>query len=116
MADTPGKRLYQIRLACGDGARKPETLKKFAARVKAKAKVVYHTNALSLLERDEQGWKIEDARILARVDPRRRGAVWLSTLADDEQAAAPIDHVTVEQERQATRTTPRAGRDVNHGK
>ncbi len=77
-ANTPGKRLYLIRLACGDGVRSAEPLKRFAARVKRETGATYHANALSLLERDEQGWRLADVDALWRVDPSKRGRVWLA--------------------------------------
>lgn len=86
-ARTPGDRLYLIRLACGDGVRNAEILKAFKARIQKRTGRIYHTNALSLLERNEQGWRIEDARILAAVDPKGRGPIWLSAL----EHAAPVE-------------------------
>lgn len=81
MDETPGARLYQIRLACGDGVRKPESLRAFAERVFAATKRRYDPMAISLLERMEQGWKLDDVSALSVVDPLGRGAVWLSALS-----------------------------------
>lgn len=77
-AETPGQRLYQIRLACGDGKRTPESLKLFAERIKRLTGETYYANALSLLERDEQNWRLSDINTLAQVDPKQRGAQWLA--------------------------------------
>lgn len=88
IADTPGKRLYLIRLACGDGVRTAEPLKAFAARLKRETRETYHPNALSLLERDEQGWRVSDVEILCRVDPLERGRVWLAFGEDVEAGQA----------------------------
>lgn len=84
MAETSGDRLFKVRLACGDGARTPESLRAFSDRVFAVTKVRYDPMTLSLLERMKQGWKLEDARTLAMVDPLKRGAGWLSALDQDE--------------------------------
>jgi hypothetical protein len=77
-ADSPGKRLYLIRLACGDGSRTAEPLKAFADRVREATGQRYHATTLSLLERDEQGWRLDDINTLAMVDPKHRGASWLA--------------------------------------
>lgn len=83
MAETSGDRLYLIRLACGDGLRTAEPLEAFAKRVKKATGVSYSPMTLSLLERMKQKWKVEDARVLAAVDPLKRGPAWLSALAED---------------------------------
>ena len=76
--ETPGDRLYLIRLALGDGKRVPMPMKDFVARVKRLAKATYHANAISLLERGEQEWRLRDFEALAKADPRQRGAPWLA--------------------------------------
>lgn len=88
MPETPGERLYAIRLACGDGRREPETLSAFSARL-AKAGHKYSAMTLSLLERMEQTWKINDAVALSSVDPLGRGALWLSGLDQEPAVEAP---------------------------
>lgn len=94
-ADTPGKRLYLIRLACGDGVRSAESLKAFARRVLRETGAVYHANALSLLERDEQGWLVQDVETLWRVDPDKRGNVWLA-FGDRKRGAATASELAAE--------------------
>lgn len=76
--ETVGQRLFKIRLACGDGVRKPESLDDFATRVFRATKTRYSAMKLSQLERDEQKWRIEDVSTLARVDPHKRGEEWLA--------------------------------------
>lgn len=88
IAETPGDRLWLIRLACGDGFRKPEPLPLFAARVKRETGVDYHQASLSLLERMKQGWRLDDIRTLAAVDPKGRGPIWLA-FGVDEASAMP---------------------------
>lgn len=80
--DSPGGRLFDIRLACGDGRRDPEPLKEFSDRIKRETGVYFDPAKLSLLERMQQGWKWEDIDTLARVDPLKRGRAWLSAFAE----------------------------------
>lgn len=77
-ATTPGSRLFEIRLAYGDGVRTPEPLKAFSARVTRVTGELYHAATLSLLERMEQGWKLDDFNALAKLDKKQRGAPWLA--------------------------------------
>lgn len=77
-ADSAGQRLYLIRLACGDGRRKPLSLREFATYVEAATGAVYDHKTISLLERDQQGWRLKDVETFASVDPRARGAAWLA--------------------------------------
>lgn len=79
MAETPGQRLYLIRLACGDGIRRAESLDDFSARIKRASGEVYDPATLSRLERGVQQWKLSDVETLARLDPLRRGRAWLAT-------------------------------------
>ena len=58
-------------------------MKAFAERVKKATGKVYDPSTISLLERDKQKWRLEDVRVLAAVDPLKRGAAWLSALAED---------------------------------
>lgn len=89
MAETSGQRLYMIRLACGDGLRKPEPLPEFAERVKRATGEMYHPSTISMLERMKQGWRLDDARAFAAVDPLKRGALWLSALDVDLNKVRP---------------------------
>jgi hypothetical protein len=75
--DSPGKRLYLIRLALGDGMRRPEPMAAFVARVREATGESYDTGAVSLLERDLQGWRLKDMNAFAAVDPLKRGGAWL---------------------------------------
>lgn len=88
--ETAGDRLYQIRAACGGGMRDPMPMKAFVARVKKRTGATYHANTISLLERNEQGWRLTDVITLSAVDPDQRGAVWLSclSLVDEQRIAA----------------------------
>jgi len=73
---TPGERLHLIRRQYGD-LRKAESLKAFAARVEKATGVHYDPSTLSLLERMEQSWRLEDADTLCLLDKERRGSAWI---------------------------------------
>lgn len=90
---TPGQRLFQIRLACGDGRRKPESLREFANRVARATGDTYQHAAISLLERDEQGWRLKDVHNFTAVDPLKRGECWLA-FGDVEEVAVPMPRPT----------------------
>lgn len=81
MADapqTPGQRLYDIRLSYGDGHRVAESLALFAARASRVTGEKYHANTISLLERMEQEWRYSDFNALSQLDKKQRGAPWLA--------------------------------------
>lgn len=78
VADTPGKRLYLIRLALGDGFKSPLPADQFVARVKKATGVEYDPSTISRLENGQRRWLLEDAKPLAAVDPLRRGEIWLA--------------------------------------
>lgn len=76
--DTPGKRLYLIRLALGDGTRKPLPLREFATFVETQTGQHYDPSSVSLLERGVQPLSLADCERFAGLDPLRRGAAWLA--------------------------------------
>lgn len=78
MSETPGQRVYKIRLALGDGVKNPMTLKDFAALITRATKTVIDPSALSRLENGGRGLSIDDAHAIAAIDPKRRGPVWLA--------------------------------------
>lgn len=83
MSDTPGARLYLIRLACGDGVRTAEPMREFAQRVKRATGADYNPMKISLLERMKQNWRLEDVTAFAAADPLGRGRAWLATFDGD---------------------------------
>ncbi len=87
-SETPGTRLYLIRLACGDGQRKPLSQAAFAKLVLDKRGVSYDPSTISLLERMEQGWTLDDLATFAAIDPKGRGPAWL---AWGEQGGRPAE-------------------------
>lgn len=106
-SDTPGARLFLIRLACGDGVRKAESMQDFSDRVKKKTGRYYDPATLSLLERMKQGWKLEDALTFASVDPLKRGAVWLSALHELSQAPETKEAPATERPKYVVHKGPR---------
>lgn len=85
--ETPGDRLFEIRLACGGGRRKAEPMTAFVERVKEATGAVYDPSTISLLERMIQGWTLDDVTTFAAVDPKGRGKVWLAFGKEGEDEA-----------------------------
>lgn len=77
-AETPGQRLYLIRLALGDGVKNPLPLKEFSALLKRKRQAVYDPSTLSRMENGHQPLKVDDINTIAPLDPHRRGRAWLA--------------------------------------
>jgi hypothetical protein len=88
---TIGQRLYLIRLACGDGVRKPESAADFSKRVEKATGQRYDQATISRLETGGRNWLLEDVDAFARVDPEGRGRAWLAGYADADMGkdAAP---------------------------
>lgn len=86
--ETAGDRLFLIRLARGDGRRRAESLADFVRHVLTATGEKYHPTTVSMLERNQQSWRLDDVRAFAAIDPLRRGEVWLSALRD--AAATPL--------------------------
>lgn len=76
-ADTPGKRVYLIRLALGDGLRSPLPMEEFAALITERTGVAYNSSTISKIENGGRRVTLDDADRIAAVDPRRRGREWL---------------------------------------
>lgn len=52
-------------------------MREFVDLVRSTTGAAYDHKAVSLLERDEQGWRRKDMVAFAAVDPKKRGAAWL---------------------------------------
>lgn len=78
LAETPGSRLYLIRLALGDGVKNPMRIEDFVALVRERTGTRYAPSAISRSENGERRLTLEDALIFAAVDPRKRGPDWLA--------------------------------------
>lgn len=77
-ADTPGKRVYLIRLALGDGLRSPLPMEEFAALITERTGVAYNSSTISKIENEGRRVTLEDVARIALVDPRHRGREWLA--------------------------------------
>jgi hypothetical protein len=83
MTDTPAKRVYAIRLARGDGWKVPESMEAFAEAMtavgrKRRPELRYDSSKVSRIESGDRKVSIEDAEVLAAVDPLKRGAAWVA--------------------------------------
>lgn len=79
IAKTRGQRFYMVRLACGDGVRRPEPMRLFVARVEQATGIVIHASELSEIENDKPSKAVTADHIgaVAAVDPLKRGRDWL---------------------------------------
>jgi hypothetical protein len=80
MAETRGQRFFLVRLACGDGIRRPEPMREFVQRVARAAGLVIHPSVLSEIENDKatKTVTLDQIAAVASVDPLRRGKLWLA--------------------------------------
>lgn len=77
--DTPEKRAYAIRLACGDGWKTPMPMAEFAALVKSKTRgVSFDAAKVSRIESGDQKMALSDIEAMAKIDPKKRGPAWLA--------------------------------------
>lgn len=77
---TRGQRFYLVRLACGDGVRRAESMRAFVARVERETGLVIHPSVLSEIENDKASKTVtlEQIAAVAAVDPKHRGKLWLA--------------------------------------
>jgi hypothetical protein len=90
-ADTPGKRVYLIRLALGDGLRSPMPMAEFAALLTERTGATYDSSMISKIENEMRKVSLDDADRIASVDPRRRGREWLAW--GDAQATPTLNGI-----------------------
>lgn len=76
--DTPGKRVYAIRLALGDGWKSPMTMAAFAALLTKRSGTSYDSAKISRIESGERALSIAEVDVIAAVDPQNRGREWLA--------------------------------------
>jgi hypothetical protein len=77
-ADTPGKRAYLIRLACGDGFKSPEPMAAFAMRLTRQKRGAWDSAKVSRVESGERKLTLDDVETYVRVDPLKRPRGWLA--------------------------------------
>lgn len=87
-ADTPAKRAYLVRLACGDGFKTPETMAAFAVRLTRQKRGAWDSAKVSRVESGDRKLTLDDVETYAAVDPLKRGNAWL---AFGETAAPAAD-------------------------
>lgn len=94
---TRGQRFYMVRLAAGDGVRKPEPLKAFVERIARQTGFVIHASELSEIENDKPSKAVtaEHIEAVAAVDPAQRGRDWLGWDGPITSPSAPY-HVPVD--------------------
>lgn len=72
-------RVYQIRLALGDGVRTPMPMDAFAALLNERGETTrFDSSKVSRMETGERKVSIDDVPYIAAVDPKRRGRDWLA--------------------------------------
>lgn len=71
MSETEGGRLYLVRLALGDGFRKPMSQRALAERIG------YHDGTVSAIEKGDLRMSRDVAEAVAELDPEKRGPAWL---------------------------------------
>lgn len=97
MAETPGARLFLIRLALGDGVKNPMLIDDFVALVERVTGVSYDPSAISRSENGGRKLSLDDVRAFAMVDPQHRGKLWLAwgENADATMASNPPGEVPI---------------------
>ena len=85
-ADTPGKRVYLVRLARGDGVKNPERLEDFASALSALSGKRYDGSMISRMENGGRTVSIRESELIASLDPLRRSPAWVAF--GDEKAPA----------------------------
>lgn len=90
MSDTPGRRLYAIRLLLGDGFKNPMPADDFAELVKRRGGGDYDPSTISRLENGKRRWLLEDATRLSLADPLGRGERWLAFGAENASTESSI--------------------------
>lgn len=91
MTDTPEKRAYAVRLACGDGWKNAMPMADFATLLNKKSKgAAYDSAKISRIESGGRTFTIADAKAYAAVDPMRRGAAWVAMLDEPKSSGADL--------------------------
>jgi hypothetical protein len=76
--ESVGDRIFLVRAALGSSVRTPLALDRFAELLNAACgERRYDNSKLSLLERGKRKPTLEDVRLIASLDPQKRGRDWL---------------------------------------
>ena len=118
-ADTPAKRAYLIRLACGDGFKSPEPMAAFAVRLTRQKRGAWDSGKVSRVESGDRKLTLDDVDTYAAVDPLKRGKSWLAFGETAAPAQLPdlepqISGVLSEEQKEASRQRRAARKKRNH--
>lgn len=103
-AQTPGQRLYLIRLALGDGVKNAMKISDFVELVRRVTGARYDGAAISRSENGSRKLTLDDVTAFAAVDPERRSRAWLA-FGNDE----PIARIDIPDEMSETFSRARRG-------
>jgi len=83
MSKTVGERVYEIRSALGPDSRHEMPQREFAALVNQTAKrlkkdVSWTDSTVVRVEKNERRLQLEEAEVIATLDPQKRGAPWVA--------------------------------------
>ena len=85
--------MYLVRLAKGDGVRKAEPMRDFAAALSkvpdplTGSRDVIHSSRISDIENGHVEPTLSEVRRIAALDPRRRSPAWLAAFTDSDEPA-----------------------------
>lgn len=109
-AETPGQRLYLIRLGLGDGVKNALRIDpEFVELVERLTGFRYDPSAISRAENGSRKLSLDDVARFAAVDPLRRGRDWLgwgSGMAEPIAENVPLIPAAVEAVRRARASAP----------
>lgn len=116
---TVGGRVYEVRKALGPHTRKPMPQDAFAQLLTRRGKRRYYGPEVSLWEQDKKGLTPDDIEVIAAVDPKRRGKLWLGwgeAEADRKLTAEEITRAraAVAAEDAVAKTTTTPAKKRNH--
>lgn len=90
--ETTGDRVYQVRRALGPDARHELSQRAFAdllnrAARKARVDLSFTDSTITRIEKNERRLQLDEAELIASVDPLQRGKVWLAfgPIVEDEE-------------------------------
>lgn len=83
-----GRRVYAIRLALGDGWKNPMSQADFGALLTKRAGRTFDSAMVSRMENGDRTVSIEEAVIIAALDPKKRGFTWLA-VGEADPAPSP---------------------------
>lgn len=88
---TVAQRVYLVRLACGDGIRKPMPMREFAELLTGDGETV-HPSRVSDIENEKSPPTLAEIERIAVVDPLKRGKSWLAWGDDDQEGGQGAKH------------------------